>query len=341
MPFAAPPIGALRFAPTQPPAAWTGLRNARRHGPIAPQPPSRLRAAMGDFTRPQDEDCLTLTITTPSADDARRPVLVWLHGGAWLSGAGSLDWYDGAALARAGDAVVVGVNYRLGPLGFLCWPGLADGLMGLRDIAAALRFVRDHIAAFGGDPANVTVMGQSAGGAAILRLLAMGEARGLFRRAIVQSGPPRGGPPTEEANRRARRLMRLLDIDPASPGAADRLRAAPAAPLVAAQLQIARENARFAEVEPAFPPVFDDFAGVGAFSDRVARACAEQDVDMLIGTTREEMHAFVVADPAMSDPDPEKVAERFAALAGSAPIASPRIAGGGRAPICAICSPIC
>ncbi len=318
VPYAAPPVGPRRFVPPAPPAPWTGLRDATRHGPIAPQPPSRLRLAMGEFAREQDEDCLTLTIATPAADAGRRPVLVWLHGGAWLSGAGSLDWYDGAALARSGDVVVVGVNYRLGPLGFLHFPDLADGLMGLRDMVAALRFVRDQIAAFGGDAGNVTLMGQSAGGGAILRLLEMEETRGLFHRAIVQSGAPRGGPGSVEATARGRRLMQLLEIDPDAADAPARLRAAPVGPMIALQMQIARENARFAEIEPAFPPVFDDFGSVEAFSDRIARAAAERGIDFILGTTREEMHAFFGADPAMALPDPEAVAERFSTLAGAA-----------------------
>ncbi len=318
VPYAAPPIGALRFAAPQPPGPWAGVRDARAHGPIAPQPPSRLRAAMGDFDRAQDEDCLTLSIATPAADGARRPVLVWLHGGAFLSGAGSLDWYDGAALARAADAVVVGVNYRLGPLGFLHFPRLADGLMGLHDIVAALRFLAEHAPAFGGDPGCVTLMGQSAGGNAILRLIGMPQTRGLFRRVIVQSAAPRPGPKAAEATARARRLMELLQIDPDAGDAPTRLRAAPAERLVALQMQIARENARFAEIEPAFPPVFDQFESFDATADRLAGEITARGLDVMIGTTREEMHAFLVADPAMAEPDPTKVADRFAALAGSA-----------------------
>ena len=314
VPYAAPPVGALRFAPPQPPLAWTGVRDVRARGPIAPQPPSRLRLAMGEFgAREQSEDCLTLAITTPAADAGRRPVIVWLHGGAWLSGAGSLDWYDGKPLASLGDAVVVGVNYRLGPLGFLHYPGLSDGRMGLHDIVAALRFIQTHIAAFGGDPGNVTLMGQSAGGGAIWRLMIMPETRGLFHRAIVQSGTLLRGFNSGEALTRARRLMQLLDIDPDAPDAADRLRAAPVTPLIQTQMLVAREYARFGAVEPAFPPVFDDFGDVDSFIGRIVAAAVERGIDFLVGTTREEIHAFFVADPAMAQPDPAAVAERFAA----------------------------
>jgi para-nitrobenzyl esterase len=316
VPYAAPPVGPLRFAAPAPPASWTGVRNVRNPGPIAPQPASRLRAAMGDFTRPQDEDCLTLAITTPALDDARRPVVVWLHGGAYLSGAGSLDWYDGTRLATAGDIVVVGVNYRLGPLGFLHYPGLADGIMGLRDQIAALRFVQEEIAAFGGDPAQVTLMGQSAGGGSALRLLAMPQTAGLFHRLIVQSGAPRPGPSAAEATQRAWRLMDLLGIDPDSAEAGSALRAAPTSELIAGQSVMARELAQFGVTDPAFPPTFDDYTP--DYTERLARAAAERGVAMVIGTTREEMNAFFVADPAMAQPDPVDVAQRFAALAGDA-----------------------
>src|SRR5580704_6891514 len=151
VPYAAPPIGALRFAPPRPVAAWQGVRDATKNGPIAPQARSRLAHVMGDFERPQSEDCLALTIWTPAVDAGRRPVLVWIHG----------------------DVVAVSINYRLGALGFLCLPGVSSGNLGLLDQVAALRFVRDNIAAFGGDPANVTVVGQSAGASSIAILMTM------------------------------------------------------------------------------------------------------------------------------------------------------------------------
>jgi para-nitrobenzyl esterase len=188
VPYATAPTGDRRFAPPAPSVPWVEMRDASRHGPIAPQPPSRLRIAMGNFDRSQDEDCLSLTICTPAPDGKPRPVLVWLHGGAWISGAGSLDWYDGARLAREGGIVFVGVNYRLGALGWLHRPGIVDEEAGTLDMIAALSWVRDHIAAFGGDPGCVTVMGQSAGATSIGRLAMLPEARDLFHRAIMQSG---------------------------------------------------------------------------------------------------------------------------------------------------------
>ena len=176
VPYAAAPVGELRFAPPQPAPAWQGVRDATQDGPIPPQGRSRLAHVMGDFERPQSEDCLTLNIWTPAADSKKRPVLVWIHGGAFASGAGSLPWYSGERFAANGDVVVVSINYRLGALGFLCLPGVSDGNLGLLDQVAALRFVRDNIAAFGGDPDNVTVVGQSAGAASIAILMTMPQA---------------------------------------------------------------------------------------------------------------------------------------------------------------------
>ncbi len=210
-----------------------------------------------------------------------------------------------------------GVNYRLGPLGFLHYPGLADGIMGLRDIVAALRFVREHIAAFGGDPDNITLMGQSAGGNAIMRLLMMDDTAGLFHRAIVQSGPVRIAPSPADGTARARRLMELLGIDPAHADAAGQLRSAPAEKLVTLQMAVARELAQFARINPAFPPVSGDPGDEASISDRIVAAATMRGIDVMLGTTREEMHAFFVADPSMAHPDPAAVAERFATLAGS------------------------
>lgn len=310
VPYAAPPVGTRRFAPPDTLCAWPGVRDASRHGPIAPQLPSRLRAAMGDFDRPQDEDCLTLTICTPAPDDKTRPVLVWLHGGAWISGAGSLDWYDGARLAREGDIVFVGVNYRLGALGWLHRPGIVDAEAGTLDMIAALTWIRDHITAFGGDPGCVTLMGQSAGASSIGRLSMLPEARPLFHRAIMQSGGfGRGAYTSAMATQRADQLLRLLDIDPQSDGALARLRAVAVPQLLAAQADLARANARFAQTMPMFMPVLPSAMTQAEMLAEIADGLAGKQV--LIGATADEVHAFYAADPAMRNPPEDAVVARF------------------------------
>jgi para-nitrobenzyl esterase len=310
VPYAAPPIGELRFAPAAPVRAWTGLRDATRHGPIAPQLPSRLGVAMGNFSRPHDEDCLTLTICTPAPDGKARPVLVWLHGGAWISGAGSLDWYDGARLAREGDLVFVSVNYRLGALGWLHRPGIVDAEAGTSDMIAALAWVRDHIAGFGGDPASVTVMGQSAGATSIGRLLMLADARGLFRRVIMQSGGfGRGAYASAVATERADQLLRLLDIDPHASTALTRLRSADVRQLLVAQGELARANARFAQTMPMFMPVLPSAMPQAEMLGAIADGAGGKDV--LIGATADEVHAFFAADPGMENPPADALVARF------------------------------
>ena len=189
VPYAAPPTGNLRWRPPQPPAPWQGIRDATQFAPSCPQPPSPF-APHGAFS----EDCLYLNVYTPmlpGGDGNRRPVLVWIHGGG-LTEEGSSN-YDGAKLAADG-AVVVTINYRLGALGFLAHPALASrpggpaGNYGLMDQQAALRWVQDNISQFGGNPDNVTIAGQSAGGLSVLAQLVSTGARGLFQRAIIESG---------------------------------------------------------------------------------------------------------------------------------------------------------
>ena len=195
IPYAAPPVGDLRWRPPTPPAPWTGVRDATRHGPQCTQPAGfgpRARSAASEVAPPTSEDCLTLNVWTPAHSAAERlPVMVWLHGGAFTIGSGSQR--DGTLLARRG-VVVVGVNYRLGALGFLAHPALSkesqqnvSGNYGLLDQIAALRWVRDNISAFGGDPDNVTLIGQSAGSTSIGVMLVSPLARDLFDRVIMES----------------------------------------------------------------------------------------------------------------------------------------------------------
>jgi len=283
IPYAEAPVGALRFAAPRP-AAWRGPRDATRPGPVAPQLPSRLRDAMGDFDATQSEDCLHLTVWTPGPDTARRPVVVWLHGGAWQSGGGALDWYDGARLAALGDVVVVAVNYRLAALGWLYVPGEAANA-GLLDQELAIDWVLDHIAAFGGDPARLTVMGQSAGASSICAMLAR---RPRFSRAILQSAAlGRGFRTAEQAWRLSQAFLRAA-------GAADlaAARALPVAALLDAQRAPAVVEALQAEgtQRSLFCPVLDGAILPHDIVPGLEQAAGRADV--LVSVTRDEMAAF-------------------------------------------------
>lgn len=188
VPYAQAPVGAQRFRAAAPVQAWQGVRNATGFGAACPQKVVRSIKSLGPAL---DEDCLTLNIWSPAADGKKRPVMVWIHGGAFLLG--SARAYTGAHLAAQGDIVVVAINYRLGVFGFV---NFGDALhddriasnLGLRDQVLALQWVRDHIADFGGDPAQVTIAGESAGSMSVSLLMHAQEARPLFHRAIMQSG---------------------------------------------------------------------------------------------------------------------------------------------------------
>ncbi|GAA2066029.1 carboxylesterase family protein [Streptomyces albiaxialis] len=254
-------------------------------GQICPQPPSRLDAVMGPprDRPPQGEDCLNLTVTTPARDAGARPVLVWFHGGGFSSGGGVLDWYDGGPLAAQGDVVVVAVNYRLGALGYLFLDGVSEGNLGLYDQLEALRWVRDHIAAYGGDPGNVTVFGQSAGALSARMLMEMPEARGLFRRAILQSAPLSiAARSRAEAQALGRIFADVLGTDP---------RTAPTGDLLAAQRETAAAHGRRSgsTLEPPFTPV------AGADPVRVPGLTFDVNVrglDVMYGWNADDMTAF-------------------------------------------------
>jgi para-nitrobenzyl esterase len=224
VPYAAPPVGELRWQAPQPAMPWQGVRLADRQGDNAPQRPEPFDAApvRGGFS----EDCLTLNVWAP-AEPALKPraVMVWIHGGGFVSGGSSPARYDGAGLASRG-VLVVSLNYRLGRLGFFAHPALrraqgddAVGNFGLMDQLAALRWVRRNIAAFGGDPERVTVFGESAGGHSVAWLMASPAARGLFAQAILQSAPLRDADPLgrrtlglDEAGVRAQKWARSVGV---------------------------------------------------------------------------------------------------------------------------------
>jgi para-nitrobenzyl esterase len=195
IPYAAPPIGSRRWLPPQREEAWDGVRDATRFSPICAQAPSAMQTLFGAGAELNvSEDALYLNVWTPGCDDARRPVMVWIHGGAFILGSGDTPWYHGDAFAKHGDVVVVTLNYRLGAFGFL---HLADqfgdayegsGNAGILDQVAALEWVRENIASFGGNPDDVTIFGESAGGGSVGTLLGLPAARGLYQKAIPQSG---------------------------------------------------------------------------------------------------------------------------------------------------------
>jgi para-nitrobenzyl esterase len=306
IPYAAPPVGELRFRPPQPAEPWTGERDATTFGAMAMQNQGAMETMFGAPPRPMSEDCLTLNVWTPGLDDAKRPVMVWIHGGAFLYGTGATPWYDGRSFARD-DVVLVTINYRLGAFGFLHIDG--QGNNGILDQVAALEWVRDNIAAFGGDPGNVTAFGESAGAMSVGTLLGLPAAKGLFVKAIPESGAAHHGKPADQAERITSEFLAALGVTPGD-GAIDRLRALSAEELLDAQ-------ATFAALEGTgglpFTPVVDGVVLSEAPIDAIGKGQAAG-VSVLIGTTRDEWRLFSMLDPAVSSLDEERVGRRIAGL---------------------------
>src|SRR5947209_4624122 len=314
IPFAAPPVGELRLRAPRAVKPWTGVRPATEFGCWSPQN-SPATTLSGQLPGEQAEDCLSLNVWTPAADSARRPVLVWIHGGGFIGGSGAMNLYAGARLAARGDVVVVTVNYRLGILGFLAHPDLADsdaadgaagatGNWGLLDQVAALRWVRDNIAGFGGDPDKVTVFGESAGGMSVSDLLAMPSTEGLFRRAIVQSGPP-NAVSMEKAEGITAKLLAELGVTSVAA-----LRELPQQTLLDAQAKLVAE--RRSEGLPLLPVV--DEVTIPLAPQRAIAAGVARDIELLIGTNRDEAKMFMVADPKNRDPDEGVLHRRIEAI---------------------------
>jgi para-nitrobenzyl esterase len=317
VPYARAPRGALRFAPPAREAAWAGVRAAADFAAAAPQRPSALMRLLGMHELAQDEDCLYLNAWTPcdpshGGDGDRRPVLVWLHGGAFVAGAGSLEAFDGAGLARRGDAVVVTANYRLGAAGFLVLPDLlhageVGANFGLLDQLAVLAWVREHAARLGGDPDRVTVFGESAGAMSIGALLGAPEARGLVRRAVLQSGAAHNVSSLEDGLRVTSLFRAALGLPHAEAAA---LRALPLEVLLDAQQRVIAESHRHVEGLP-FQPVVDGVTLPRPPLDAVAEG-AVRDVSLLVGTNLDEWNLFALADAKLAGLDAAGLARRLA-----------------------------
>lgn len=282
VPYAAPPIGARRFRRPERPEPWSGELGVTAYGNACAQNADGMASALGAGL---SEDCLYLNIHSPAADDAKRPVLVWIHGGAFLSGSGAT--YDGALLAESGDIVVVTINYRMGAFGFVNLRSVVgdsvDDNIGILDQIQALRWVQENIAAFGGDPTKVTVAGESAGSVSIALLMVCAQATPYFQQAIMQSGTfsLTDGPIVSEEL--AAHYAADLGL---GPGDVDKLNALSTADLVASQKRVSSKLKGMVSAAPWFD------GSLLPESLEAARATPTPQIPLLAGANRDEITLF-------------------------------------------------
>jgi len=295
-----PYASARRFAPPVASTPWGDVLDASSFGPIAPQ------VGGAQFQPPElmhDEQCLSANVWTPGTT-GRRPVMVWIHGGAFRTGSGASPLYEGTTLAARGDVVVITVNYRLGLLGFLAHPSLAvgDGPMGnwgMLDLAEALRWVRDNAGAFGGDPDDVTVFGESAGGAAVTLLCAMPTATGLFHKAVVQSGAALTSG-LSDAVALAEQVTRVAGVSDVA-----QLRDVPVERILAAQRQVEAETS-----DRTFVPTVDGTV-IPTWPSRAVADGSAAGIPMVIGSNVDEWKLWAAADPHSRDLDADRLRRRL------------------------------
>lgn len=277
--------------------SWNGTIDATSFQPQAPQSGGSMERLLGRSSLPTNENCLYLNVYTPSCDGQRRPVLFWIHGGAFLTGGGAMPWYDGSRLATNGDVVIVTINYRLGALGFL-----GQRNSGTLDQVSALRWVARNIESFGGDPDNVTVFGQSAGGAAAIALMATPTADQLFRRVWAMSPSIPQLRTTEQADLFEQRFLNAL-----GPSSADRLQEAALEDLLAAQNSLAGDGLRIFAPTEGTPSIPDTILNVASLDPR----------PLVIGATRDESALFTAFDPSRAGWNEEDVEREFELRFGS------------------------
>ncbi|MBD9596895.1 carboxylesterase/lipase family protein [Ensifer sp. ENS05] len=284
-----------RFSASTPVAPWSGLRLAHTDGPAAPQRPSRLENVMGKVIADQGEDCLTMTIWTPDCAPSGRPVVIWFHGGAYISGAGTLSWYDGERLSSRGDLVVVSVNHRLGALGYLVDPAHPQS-PAVEDQRLAVEWVHRNISMFGGDPDSITLMGQSAGAVSIANLIQCERTARMVKRVILQSGGFGRDPLLlDRASEVRRNFLNILADGAEIAHDEEFLKAASVEDILVAQ---ADTMSHFGG-DLVFRPLSPGDRKWGEYIESIAAAC--KGIDVMISVTAEEGRSFVPASVSMAD----------------------------------------
>jgi para-nitrobenzyl esterase len=325
IPYGASTAGKNRFMPPADPAPWTGVRDALKYGASAPQsnPASAPRAGglsvSGENLPPEGEDCLVLNVWTPAIKDGRkRPVMFWCHGGGFVTGSGSAPGTEGLNLARRGDVVVVTVNHRLNVLGFTYLGDLAgaefaqSGDAGMLDIVQALKWVRDNIEQFGGDPNTVMVFGQSGGGRKVGTLLAMPAAKGLFHRAIIESGATIRLVERDQAAKVAERLVAKLQL---GKNEAREMQKMPVERIMAAYFAVVKDMGSADQMTEGFSPTMEGNA-VAQHPFHPVASNVSPEVPLMIGSTRTELTLQSMGDAALFSLDEDGMRARLKGLLG-------------------------